>query len=164
MVQIKRSEDNIFDTIKRIVLTVDQSVYFTFSALGVTFSKYKIMEYLYVNPDKKISQVDIQDYYSLRNPTVTRLLQALEKKGLVERITDAQDKRKKIIILTAKSLSAIDKMLVIRLQLDELLAKDLSDAEQKQLLFLLKKVLRVAIHSNPNARRERRNQVEPDDR
>lgn len=99
MVQIKRSEDNIFDTIKRIVLTVDQSVYFTFSALGVTFSQYKIMEYLYVNPDKKISQVDIQDYYSLRNPTVTRLLQALEKKGLVERITDAQDKRKKRFIV-----------------------------------------------------------------
>lgn len=147
MVNVEWDEENIFDTIKRIVVTVDQNVYFAFAAYGLTFSQYKIIEYLYINRTKKISQIDIEKYYSLRNPTVTRLLQALEKKGFVERIPDSQDQRKKNVSLTGNALPMIDELLKIRKNLDGWLEKDLSEEERRQLLSSLKKVLHVAVHN-----------------
>ena len=74
-------------------------------------------------------------------------MQALEKKGFVERIPDSQDQRRKIVSLTGNALPMIDELLKIRKNLDKWLEKDLSEEERGQLLSSLKKVLHVTVHN-----------------
>ena len=62
-----------------------------------------IIRYLIENQDKDIYQKDIEEEFQVRKPTVTGMLQLLEKKGYIYRENSPQDGRLKRIVPTKKA-------------------------------------------------------------
>ncbi len=61
-----------------------------------------MIEYVYRHGG--VCQRDIEKNFNIRSSTVTKMLQLMEKNGLVERMTVEDDARKKVITLTEKAL------------------------------------------------------------
>lgn len=59
-----------------------------------------VIGYLYENRGRDIYQRDIEKQFSVRRPTMTAILQLMEKNGLIERVRDESDARLKKIVLT----------------------------------------------------------------
>lgn len=107
----------------------------------LTLTQYKVLKFLLVNPQGTIRQVDIEEHFYIRNPTVTRILQSLEKKELIERQVNPQDSRSKIICLTEKAKSMENLLYQLGNKLEKKLTSNLTDEDKKELLRLLKKLL-----------------------
>ena len=86
-------------------LEIDKLSYPILEPHDLTHSQFKILKFLLVSPENSVRQVDIEKYYSMTNPTVTGLVQNLEKKGLIERKVNPNDSRSKILCPTEKTLA-----------------------------------------------------------
>lgn len=62
-----------------------------------------IIGYLSKNEGKDIYQKDIEDHFAITRSTVSKVLQLMEQKGLIQRQSVAHDARLKKIILTEKA-------------------------------------------------------------
>ena len=70
---------------------------------GMTNGQFKVLNLLYARPAFSLRQVDIEEFFQISNPTVTVILNSLEKKGLVERRINPSDSRSKLIGVTEKA-------------------------------------------------------------
>lgn len=88
---------------------------------------------------KPISTRHLKDYLLQKNSDVSRLIERLVNKGLVETATNQEDQRKLDITLTEKAKQILSRL---ELKFEELWAimKNLTPAEQTQLNFLLDKM------------------------
>ncbi|MDZ4728266.1 MAG: MarR family transcriptional regulator [Leptospira sp.] len=82
------------------------------------------------------SQTDLVDKTFKDRPNVTRLLDGLEKRDLVQREDDPSDRRKFQIILTKKGKSLLDRTVPLMLKERKNIYKGLSDSD----LQVLKKI------------------------
>ena len=69
-------------------------------------------------------------FFYIRNPTVTRVLQNLEKKGLIERQTNPQDNRSKVICLSDKAKTMEQLLYQLGNELEEKLTRNLINAPE----------------------------------
>ena len=67
---------------------------------GMTLSQLAAIAFLYFRSDQDTFQKDIEVCFKLRRSTVSSLLNALEKKGLIRRVSVPQDARLKKLVLT----------------------------------------------------------------
>lgn len=87
-----------------------------------------------------ISQKELSEISTKDQTTVTRILDKLERKGLIERQTSPDDRRSFLIFLTASGRRLEDKLVPLAYEtLDEAL-QGLSAEEIKQLKVLLNKI------------------------
>lgn len=108
----------------------------------LTHTQFKILMRLYGEPPLTVRQIDIERHFSMTNPTVTGILQNLEKKNLIERVPNPQDSRSKVIGLTQKAVEMKEELLRVADTLEAELLKNLDEGEKEQLIILLKKMLR----------------------
>lgn len=88
-----------------------------------------------------VYQKDIEKEMDISNPTVTGILNRLEAKGLIQRVTSHQDARAKSIVVTEKALE-LDKILKHKFQENEKqLIASLTQEEAENLELYLKKIL-----------------------
>ena len=127
--------------IKKLSLEIDKLSYPILEPHDLTHSQFKILKFLLVNPVNSVRQVDIEKYYSMTNPTVTGLVQNLEKKGLIERKVNPNDSRSKILCPTEKTLAMKNLLYQLGDKLEEKLTSVLTDNERETLICLLKKLL-----------------------
>ncbi|MBP3273103.1 MAG: winged helix-turn-helix transcriptional regulator [Ruminococcus sp.] len=73
---------------------------------SVTSSGGWILGYLEGNEGEDIFQRDLEDRFCLRRATVSKMLQLMEQKGLIERQSVKHDARLKKIVLTEKGRMA----------------------------------------------------------
>lgn len=89
--------------------------------MGLTASQCRIMGFLMDNGDRPIYQKDIEAEFNIRRSTATKLLQAMECKGLIMRLAEENDARLKRISVTAatrqRSLSTIERLSEIEREL-----------------------------------------------
>ena len=64
----------------------------------------KVIHYLFVNSEKTVYQKHLESVFGLRAATATQVLDSLEKRGLIRRVTSKTDGRFKEIILTEKAV------------------------------------------------------------
>ena len=83
---------------------------------------------------------DIEKAYSMTNPTVTGILQNLEKNNWIERVENPNDARSKLIKLTKKALKQKEELDNLGNNLEKRFIKGLNKTEQKQLNELLNKL------------------------
>ena len=76
----------------------------------------------------------------MTNPTVTGILQNLEKNNWIERIENPNDARSKVIKLTKKALKQENELYNLGENLEKRFIKGLDKGEQKQLNELLNKL------------------------
>ena len=127
--------------IKKLSLEIDKLSYPILEPHDLTHSQFKILKFLLVSPENSVRQVDIEKYYSMTNPTVTGLVQNLEKKGLIERKVNPNDSRSKILCPTEKTLAMKNLLYQLGDKLEEKLTSVLTDNERETLICLLKKLL-----------------------
>lgn len=96
---------NIIREFKKVQINIEKNMNKLLSTYDLTSSQAPILGYIYkAEEDKKeIQQKDIEEFFYLKNPTVTGILDRLEKKGFIKRKISKTDKRIKIVTLTDKS-------------------------------------------------------------
>ena len=134
--------DKIAIFIKRLSLEIDKLSNPILEPYDLTHSQYKILKYLLMSPPETVKQVDIEHFFSMTNPTVTGLVQKLERKGMIERKVNPQDSRSKILCPTQKTIEMKDLLVSLGDKLEGTLTEVLTGKEKQELLRLLKKLLR----------------------
>ena len=107
---------------------------------NLTFSQTTILMFIIMNKDKKINQRIIEQEFNLSNPTVTGILNRLEKKDFIKRINDISDKRRKNIIPNKKAYEFIKTLEIKKQQMEENMLKDISKDEKDILFNILEKI------------------------
>ena len=97
--------------------------------IELTVSQSEIIAYLIHNEDREVNQRDIELEFKLMNPTVTGILNRLEKKGFVKRTKSKNDRRYKRVELTEKGSELKEKMLEKVIESKKHLFRGISDDE-----------------------------------
>ena len=99
-----------------------------------------IIEYLYRHRDEPVFQRDIEREFSITRSTVTNILQLMERKGYIQRLSVPQDARLKQLVLTEEGIRLHEKTLLSFHQTDDYVAGLLTEEENAELLRLLNKL------------------------
>ena len=127
--------------IKKLSLEIDKLSNPILEPHDLTHSQFKILKFLLMSPENSVRQVDVEKYFSMTNPTVTGLVQALERKGLIERKVNPDDNRSKILCPTEKTIAMKDLLYKLGDDLERKLTSSLTSQEKNTLLKLLNKLL-----------------------
>lgn len=133
--------DRVAILIKRASLITEKLSNKMLAQYNLSTSQYKIMVMLYNYPDKTIRQIDIEEMYSLTNPTVTGIIQNLERKNLIVREQNPDDKRSKVLCLTEKAYEMKEELLSLGETVEKQITESLTNEEHKELCFLLNKMI-----------------------
>lgn len=133
--------DKVAILMKKTALAIEKLSNHALAPCDLTHTQYKILMLLYRSQEQLLRQIDIETHFAMTNPTVTGILQNLEKKGLVERIANPDDKRSKLLRLTEKALSMKTELYALGESLETQVTANLSEEEIRQLIELLKKIL-----------------------
>ena len=68
-----------------------------------TPTQIQIIEYLVRHMNDEVYQRDLENVFSLKRATISGVLQTMEKNGLISRVEDETDTRKKKILLQEKT-------------------------------------------------------------
>lgn len=109
--------------------------------IELTSSQLGILMYIYKHRDEEVYQKDMEKRFKLQNPTVTGLLNRLEAKGFIMRVTSLKDARYKKIIPTEKTLRIGTQMKLHAKEMREKLTKNISKEELKTIETILQKML-----------------------
>ena len=82
---------------KRASLEVEKTALAVLAPYGMNLTLYKIIVYLDNAPPASSRQVDLEKAFSMTTPSVTSALNTLEKKGLIRREENPEDKRSNVI-------------------------------------------------------------------
>ncbi|MDD7282110.1 MarR family winged helix-turn-helix transcriptional regulator [Floccifex sp.] len=109
--------------------------------IDLTKSQSDILHYLSLHEHEYVVQKDLEKAFQISNPTVTGLLNRLEQKGYIKRISNPNDKRAKQIILQDK---ARDVLSMVENQIEEnenILLKGFTKQEADDFLKYINKAL-----------------------
>lgn len=128
--------------IKRASLEFDKLASPVMAEFDITPSQFKVLKFVMRSPEGTVRQVDVEHCFSMTNPTVTGLVNNLEKNGLVKRAPNPKDARSKVIVLTDKAKGMQTDLLKVGASLEDEFTKELDADEKEQLKALLKKLLK----------------------
>ena len=111
--------------------------------LNLTRAQMDILFFLKRNERKnnEVNQKDIEKEFSLKNPTVTGILDRLEDKGYIKREVSSKDKRYKKILLTQSSQLILSDGRNHAKKIGEQLLEPLNADEKEDLKKLLDKII-----------------------
>ncbi len=92
---------------------------------------------------KTLSPSDLAKDMMLSTSAMTNRLDRLEKRGLIKRTSDPNDRRGLRIVLTDEGFELADEMVVTHIATEEKLLSALTDEERKQIRDLLSKIEKV---------------------
>lgn len=133
--------DHIGILIKKTSQVFEKSASQVLAPYDLTPSQFKILKYVTLNPEASVRQIDLETYFGMSNPTVTGIIQNLEKKGMIYRQSHPDDKRSKIIILSEKAKNARHFILETSDNIEANFTKGLTPQEKDIMRTLLLKLL-----------------------
>lgn len=92
--------------------------------------------------DKLTNQRDLERYFSVSNPTISGLLDRLEKKGMIVRTASPKDKRIRNIELTEKAITLYDRLKATIDGLERTMLRGLSPEQIEQGLVFLQTIMK----------------------
>lgn len=110
------------------------------SELGLNTQQGQIMGYIFEHQNKGVIQKDLADYFNRTGPTITSMLQGLEKKGYIKRVIPEDNERQKKIYLLQKGLDLVAEFNRIFLEVEQDITRGLSESECQTFMELLIKV------------------------
>lgn len=100
-----------------------------------------IIAYLYENQHREIYQKDLETEFRITRSTVTNILQLMEKKGYIERVSVERDARLKKLILTEKAKQIQRRNFIdMHNKLDKQITKDIPEEDIKVFLKAVAKM------------------------
>ena len=118
----------------------DQTMTGALAQMDLTAAQGHIMGYLAHSPNPPCSR-DIEEAFQLSHPTVSGLLNRLEKKGFIEFRPDEKDRRCKRIHMLPKGQACIELMHRTIRENEERIVQGFSDAEKAQFASLLERAI-----------------------
>ncbi len=103
------------------------------SSFGITGSQYNVLRILRGVYPEGHARCEIFKRMIDKSPDITRLIDRLEKQGLVERIRTTEDRRMSISKITEKGLELVNKLQPVINEANKLITENLTDNECKQL-------------------------------
>lgn len=107
--------------------------------LGTTRVQWIVLYYL--GKDESISQKELGEKMNIKESSVVRLIDRMERDGLVERIKNEVDKRVTNLNLTSKGKEYRLNLLPEGEKFQDLLSRGISDEEMKIFLDVLSKMV-----------------------
>ena len=107
---------------------------------GFSISQLAAVGFLFFQHEREVYQRDLEGFFKLRRSTVSSLLNALEKKDILRRVSVPHDARLKKLELTPKGWDLGAQVRDCFLHLNDLLIQGLSPEEQRAFAQILKKV------------------------
>ena len=101
-----------------------------------------VISYLYNNRDNDIFQKDIENLFSIRRSTASNMLQLMEQKGLISRVSVEGDARLKKLVLTPRAEEIYLRAQSVKEEIDERLIADVSKEELDVCVRVLEKMSR----------------------
>lgn len=135
------TNDKVAIQIKKTALVIEKISNHALAPYELTHTQYKILMLLYRKQDQPLRQIDVENHFAMTNPTVTGIIQNLERKRLVRRIPNPEDKRSKLLVLTERALSMREELYALGESLENQVTANLSENESRQLIELLHKIL-----------------------
>ena len=99
-----------------------------------------VIGYLYDNRHRDVYQRDIEKQFSVRRPTMTAILQLMEKNGLLERVRDENDARLKKIVLTPLALEIHERHECEIEDFENYIRQGVSDGEMRTFFAVMDKI------------------------
>ena len=112
----------------------------SFKAQGLTMTQYNILRIL-IGAKEPIPCQVVGERLIQRVPDVTRLLDRMEKEGLVERVRSAEDRRVVLVSVTREGKKRSNRLTQPTLALHDQQMQALSTSELRQLESLLARLL-----------------------
>lgn len=106
--------------------------------LNITPEQWAVMSYLH--KEDGLYQKQISDFLYKDKPTVTRILDILEKRNLIIRISDENDRRKFKIYLTQDGKDTVKKLSPLAKEVQLKLRENISTEELETLNIILNKI------------------------
>lgn len=135
--------DRIAILIKKASLEFDKMSNPVLAEYDLTASQYRVLKFLYSQPNETARIVDIEKECSITHPTALGLLDNLAKKGFAVKIVNPEDARSKVISLTDKTKEMQAELEGVGDRLENKLTENLTMRERKQLLALLQKMMKL---------------------
>jgi MarR family transcriptional regulator, transcriptional regulator for hemolysin len=110
-------------------------------AFGLTEATWRPLLYLGRMGDG-VRQTDLAAALMIENPSLVRLVDALERGGLMERLEDPEDRRSKRLWMTPAGREIHAKVTAVHAELAEAFVKDVSPAELNLCYSVLDRVVR----------------------
>ena len=105
---------------------------------GLSGGQWKVI--LSLSVQNGLSQKDLAERIFVDSTTLVPIIDAMEKKGLVERKTDPKDRRNNNVFLTAKSEPFVDPIIEIVLRMRKIFFKNISESDLEFTRNILKKI------------------------
>ena len=106
----------------------------------ITHEQGHVLDYLVTHLEKNITQKKLEQVFNRKGSSISSIVTNLEKKGFVERKTDLNDERRKIIRPLPKGLEVVQNFKQFFEQLEKDMAKDFSEDEKELLTALLNRI------------------------
>ena len=126
--------------IKRIDNALEKEANCNLQALNLTMQQNRALIILAHAENHTLPLKTLEDHFGAAQSTVAGLVSRLEKKGLVEGLSDPADKRIKLVRLTEDGMKLHDASRQRIVESEERLTSLLSPEEKEQLLTCLRKV------------------------
>ena len=136
-----KNEIDVGKFVKIINNMLDSKANRDFRKWDLTCSQHAIIAYLFDHQSVETTQRDLEETFSLKNPTVTGLLNLLESKGMIQRVTNPKDRRSNIIKLTEKSLALEKQLNTSRKMAEEAILKGFTPDEKQQLESFMRRLM-----------------------
>ena len=104
-IENKDCEKNLIREFKKVQILFEKNLNKILEQYDLTTAQSSIIAYLFESEKqtKEVQQKDLEEYFYLKNPTVTGILDRLEVKKYIVRKISKEDKRKRLIYLTPKA-------------------------------------------------------------
>ena len=127
--------------IKQIHIAFETRCHKNLQRYNLTPSQMDVLLYLKKHEEDTLTQRDLEIGLTLKNPTVTGLLNRLEEKGFITREQNLDDKRSKFIKMTDKSERVLEDAYLYIQELDAKMLNGISKEEKEQLFKHIYKIL-----------------------
>ena len=109
------------------------------AAHGVSIGQWYFLRALW--EEDGLTQRELSHRVGMMEPTTVTALNGMEKRGLVERVRNARDRRKMNIFLTEKGRSLRSKLVPVEDSINQLAVRGMNDIERAQFERALRLVL-----------------------
>lgn len=106
--------------------------------MKIPTSYFEVLSFVLENQSPTMK--DISQYLNITPPSATTIIESMQKKGLIKRISEPKDRRSIKIILTTKGKDFLTKTHKAKFQVLKKLIAKLEDSEQKEFIRLLNKI------------------------
>ena len=108
---------------------------------NVTQEQSHTLGYMYRHKDRGITQNELLKTFKRKGSTVSSTLKGLENKGLIYRMVDPDDSRRKNLKLTQEGMKLVESFVCIFDDIEAIIVKDFNESEKQQLKDLFERML-----------------------